>query len=288
MKKLNRILLGSLVGIAFSTGVAGQEMPTPPKVLQITREFVKPGKGGMAHAKAESAYVKAMADAKWPTHYVALSSLSGKVRVLFLTPYASFEAWQKDGDAVEKNTALSAGLDQANEADGELLESVDQGVFLFREEMSLRPRPDLSQFRYMEVSGYHVRPGHTKEWNEAVRMVKAAYEKAVPDAHWGMFQQEYGGEGGTYLVLTGRKSLSEVDQGLGQEKQFTEAMGEAGMKLLSELLASCLESSQHQIFAVNPRMSYVPESWQKADADFWAPKEMPEAAKGAKEKKAKH
>ena len=39
-----------------------------PKVLQITREFVKPGKAGMAHDKSESAFVDAMTSAKWPTH----------------------------------------------------------------------------------------------------------------------------------------------------------------------------------------------------------------------------
>jgi len=168
MKNLNRVLLGSLLGIAFGSGMAAQEMPATPKVLQITREFVKPGKGGTAHDKAESAFVKAMSEAKWPTYYVALSSLSGKTRVLFLTSYASYEAWQKDGDAVEKNATLSSALNQANEADGELLESVDQGVFVLREDMSLRAHPDLSQFRYMEISSYHVRPGHTHEWNEAV------------------------------------------------------------------------------------------------------------------------
>jgi len=119
-------------------------------------------------------------------------------------------------------------------------------------------------------------------------MVKAAYEKGVPDSHWGMFEQMYGGDGGTFLVFTGRKSLSELDQKMGQEKQFADAMGEAGMKLLSELVAKSVESSQHQIFAFNPRMSYVPENWKKADPDFWMPKEMPEGAKPAKEKKAKN
>jgi len=238
----------------------------------------------MAHDKAESAFVKAMSQAKWPTYYIAMNSLSGKNRVLFLTPYASFEAWQKDGDAVEKNTELNAALDRAAEMDGELLESVDQGVFLLRDDMSLRPRPDLSQFRYMEISSYHVKPGHTREWTEAVKLVKAAYEKGVPDSHWGMFEQMYGGEGGTYLVFTGRKSLSEIDHGIMEDKQFVEAMGEAGMKILGELVATCVESSQHQLFAINPRMSYVQESWIKSDPDFWAPKP---AAEAKSEKKAK-
>jgi len=286
MRKITKVLVGALLAVTYAGSAATQEVSAVPKVLQITREFVKPGKVGMAHEKAESAFLKAMADAKWPTNYVALSSLSGKSRVLFLTSYASFEAWQKDSDAVDKNATLSAALDRAVSADGELLDSVDQGVFAFRDEMSLRPHPDLSQFRYMEISSYHVKPGHTKDWDEAVKMVRAAYEKGVPGAHWGMFEQMYGGDGGTYLVFTGHKSLSEIDQSFLDSKKFSEAMGEHGMRILSELVASSVESSQHQIFAVSPRMSYVPESWVKSDPDFWKPKAEPAAAP-AKEKKAK-
>ena len=48
-----------------------------------TEEFVKP---------SESAFVQAMTRAKWPAHYLAVSSVTGKPRVLFLTGYDSFPA----------------------------------------------------------------------------------------------------------------------------------------------------------------------------------------------------
>ncbi len=275
MTKITRFLLGLSLATASSCIAAAQAKPqantTIPKVLQITREYTKPGKAGMVHDKAESAFVQAMSQAKWPTRYLAMTSLSGKQRALFLTRFESFEAWEKDNAAVEKNTSLAAGLDSAGVADGELLDSVDQGVFLFNDELSLRPRADLSLMRYMEISVFHVRPGHDKGWNELVKMVKAAYEKGVPDAHWGVFQQIYGGDGGTYLVLTARKSLSEVDRGFLEHKQFEAAMGEDGMKKLDDLFGATVESSQRQLFAFNPRMSYVADEWIKADPTFWKP-----------------
>ena len=148
---------------------------------------------------------------------------------------------------------------------------------------------DLSHMRYLEVSAYHVRPGHEREWNELVKMVKAAYEKAVPDAHWGTYEQVYGGEGGTFLVLTALKTLAEVDRGLQEDAQFAAAMGEEGMKKLNELIGASVESSQHQLFAFNPRMSYVPDEWIKSDPDFWKPKTVtaPAAKPATEEKKAK-
>jgi hypothetical protein len=258
-----------------------------PFVLQITREFVKPGKAGAVHEKAESAFVQAMARANWPTHYLAVTSLSGKSRALFITRYASFEAWEKDNAAVEKNTTLSTELDRAFMADGELLDSLDQAVFVFNPEMSLRPSGDLSHKRFLEVSLYHVRAGHGQEWKELVSMVKGAYEKAVPDAHWGVFEQYFGGGGGTYLVLIARQSLAELDRGPQEEKQFAAALGEDGMKKFHELIGSAVDHSEHQLFAFNPRMSYPDPEWIKADPDYWQPKAVTASA-GKPEKKTKH
>jgi hypothetical protein len=257
-----------------------------PKVLQITREFTKPGKAGMIHDQKESAFVEAMAKAKWPTHYLGMTSLSGKQRALFLTSYASFEAWQKDTEAVEKNSALSSALDRAGMADGDLLDSIDQGVFLFREELSLHPKSDLSPMRFVEVLGVHVRPGHTNDWNEIIKMVKVGYEKGVPDAHWGGFEEAYGGDGGTYLFLTGRKSLAELDRG-DDNKKFEAAMGRDDLKKLDELWGAAVESSQQQLFAVNPRMSYVADEWIKSDPDFWKPKAATASKASGEEKKSK-
>ena len=88
-------ITGLLLGLYLLSGVsmtAAQEPPPPPKVLSIIREFVKPGKSGAPHERAESAFVQAMTRAKWPTHYLAVSSITGRPRVLFLTGYDSFEA----------------------------------------------------------------------------------------------------------------------------------------------------------------------------------------------------
>jgi hypothetical protein len=278
MRNLTRYLAVLSLAASCACVAAAQDMPangaTIPKVLQITREWLKPGKAGMVHDKSESAFVDAMAKAKWPTHYIALTSLSGKPRALYLSQYASFDAWQKDNDGVMKNAALMATLDRDVVADGELLDSLDQAVFIFHDEMSLRPRADLSQMRYMEASLYHVRPGKDAVWSEVVKMAKDGYEKASPDAHWGMFEQVYGGDGGTYLLLSSHKAMAEIDKGFGDDKAFETALGAEGMKKFSELYAECCEISQHQLFAFSSAQSYVPDEWIKASPDFWKRKPM--------------
>ncbi len=263
-----------LLPIGISVIAAAQDKPMghmPPKVLTVTREFTKPGKSGTQHEKTESGFVQAMMQAKWPTHYLAVESLSGKSRALFFTGYDSFEAWEKDTLATQKNTTLSSALDRAWAADGDLLSETDGAVLAFNDEYSLRPEVDIAHMRYFEISAFQVKQGHDKDWDEIVKLVTEAYKK-IPDAHWATYLAVYGFPDTTYIIFNPMKSLAEVDKNLLANKDFEAAMGEEGMKKLGELSARAIESSQTNLFAFNPRMSYPADEWVKADPDFWKPK----------------
>lgn len=291
MKKFSGILIGMCLFLGMAcvapaqenSGMSGEHKP--PKILTITREFVKPGKSGNAHDKTESGFVAAMSAAKWPTHYLAMDSITGKPRTLFLTGYASFEAWEKDVLAEMKNATLSAALDRANEADGALLESTENTTFMYREDQSHNAEVDIPHMRYFEIESFKIRPGHEKDWDDAVKMVNEAYAKAIPDSHWAMYQKVYGASGNDYLVIVPMKSASEIDMNFANSPKFVAAMGADGMKKLSELSAAAIEESVTNLFVFSPTKSYVEESWIKADPDFWKPKAMKAAAKKTEEKK---
>ncbi len=294
MKKLT----GFLLGISFLFGgfsiVAAQEKSdtsmNPPKILVIYREYLKPGRAGSIHEKSERAFVKAFSNAKWPTHYFAADSLSGRPRTLFFQGYDSFDAWEKDHVAMMKNPALGALLDKAALADGDLLSDTDQSVLSLREDQSLRSSLDIAKMRGFEISLFRVKPGHRKDWDDLVKLVMAAYEK-VPDVRWVTFQLLYGQqEGGTYVIFSPFKGGADLDKEADQDKQFVAAMGEDGMKKLSELESAAVESSQTNLFVFNPAISYPEDEWIKSDPDFWkpkatkpmgAPKKAPEKPAGA-------
>src|SRR5258708_5971391 len=126
--KFSPILLGLSLAAAGSSLASAQDAPSTPSipmVLQITREYVKPYKGGAAHDKSESVFVQAQARAKFPAYYVALNSMTGKSRALYMTSYSTFADWEKDNKIVAKNPTLSADLERAGIADGDLLDSTD-------------------------------------------------------------------------------------------------------------------------------------------------------------------
>jgi len=285
MKRIAGAMLALVVLLPIGTGIAAAQdksMTTmPPKILVAGREYTKPGKSGTQHEKTESLFVQAMMRANWPTHYLAMESLSGKSRALFFTGYESFEAWEKDTRATAKNKMLSSALDHAWAADGDLLSETDGAVLAFREEYSLRPEVDIAHTRYFEISGWQVKHGHDKDWDEIVKMVKEAYNK-IPDAHWSVYSAVYGLPNTTYLVFTPMKSLAEVDKSWAESKDFEAAMGEEGMKKLNELSARAIESSGANLFAINPRMSYPADGWVKADPEFWKPKPAAPSAESKK------
>lgn len=77
--------------------------------------------------------------------------------------------------------------------------------------------------------------------------------------------------GTTLPSIVTRKSATEIDTDFAHNSDFMAAMGNDGMKKLDELSAASIESSENNLFALNPNMSYPPAEWVKAD-DFWKPK----------------
>lgn len=276
-------LTGMCAGICVVFGgcsamVAQDDMTGPPKVLVIQREMVKPGKGA-AHEKSESAFVSAMAAAKWPTHYFAATSMSGRSRAVFFVGYPSFEAWEKDNLAMRKNAALSASMDKLGAVDGDLLTEYSQGVYTFDPDGSLHTG-GIVEDRYFEVTQYHVKPGHRAEWKQLVKMYRDGFAD-VPEVNWALFESAYGQDnGGLYLAITKMKSLAEDDANMNVNKKLADKLGASGMKKLAELTADCIESEQTNLLEFNPKMSYPEDAWVKADP-FWKPKAAPVAKKAA-------
>jgi hypothetical protein len=263
-------LLLSAIGIAS----AQEALPGPPKVLVIEREWVKPGKNGALHNKSESAFVQAMTAAKEPNHYLAATSMSGRTRALFFIGYDSFAAWEKDNQFVESNPTLSAALDNALAADGDLLTDYDGGALMLRADLSLRgDHPDIAHSRYFEINRFVVKPGHHKEFEDLVKLYIKGFEKASPTANWITYQSVYGADnGGVYVAFSPMKSLAETDQEMADGPKFEAALSDAEKTKLRELTASSLESSSTNLVQFSPKMSYPSDAWVKADPAFWTVK----------------
>jgi len=289
MNKFSPILLGLTLALSCGSTATAQNQSmaavSSPKYLQIIVEYTKPGKGGQAHDKTESAFVQTMVKAHFPIHYIAFNAMSGPSRAIFLSHFDSYEAMEKAMKILEE-PAIASDYERANVADGELLDSTKTLYFSFVPELSYHTRSDISHGRFLEARIVHVRPGHGKEFDELVKMWIAAEDKVGTADHWGAYRIEYGEQLGSYIFLTSDNSLADIDKSNAEDSKFSSALSESDKVRMRELREAAIDQDRFELYSVNPAQSYPPEEFLKADADYWKPKaaEAPvaEAKKGKK------
>ncbi|HEV1993846.1 MAG TPA: hypothetical protein VGR03_05915 [Candidatus Acidoferrum sp.] len=274
---------------AAAAAQAQQAMLTPPKVLVIGREVVKPGKGA-AHEKWEAGWPRAYARAKWPVNYLALTAMTGEGRALYITGYDSMAAWESDIQAQGKNAAFTAETEALAEKDGEFLSENRTAVFTYMPELSYQPDVPVAGTRGFTIASFVLKPGHADQFTEARKAARVAHDKAGLTDHFAVYHLTAGGNTNTYLIFLPFKSLAEQDQFAAMHgKAYQDALGEDGQKKLADLNSQAVESAETQLFAFSPKMSYVSKDWIAADPKFWAPKPAaaaPAPPSGAAEKPA--
>ena len=245
---------------------------SPPKVLQIFVESVKPGKGA-AHEKVEIGWPQAFRKAKWPTRYLAMTSLSGPGEAWFMSGYESFAALEADQKNIEKAPTLAKELERLSQLDGELLSGTRGVLAVYRPELSYRPDIGLADMRYFALTIITLKPGYDSAFADVRKLVHAGHDKANMDEHWAMYQVTSGMTGPAYLLLIPMKSLQEAD--VAQEshgKPYGDALGDAGRKQLRDFARTAVESTETKLFAFSPKMSYPSDEWVAQDPQFWTPK----------------
>jgi len=270
---VRKILISAVVlcmaGFAAGSAIA-QEMAGPPKVLEIERESGKFGKGP-AHQKNEIAYAQAAMAGKSANRYFAAVAASGSDEAWFFVGHVSFDDYQKSVEAVDKNVALRAQLDRVMDRDGDFVANGSTLIAYYDEKKSYHANVNIPAMRYFEIETIRVRLGHDKEWEELVKLVNSTLDKAKMDVHSAFYSVAYGAPAGTVLIFTPHKSLSELDTAFQNfDKMFGDALGADGQKKLAELEAAAVQTDETNLFAFDPKMSYPPDEWVKADA-FWKP-----------------
>ena len=92
------VSLCALVLLALPIALVAQDAAPmgPPKVIQIVREEVKPGKGA-AHEKWEASWTQAMVRAKFTTPQLAMTAVTGNNEAWYISGYDSFGALEAVG-----------------------------------------------------------------------------------------------------------------------------------------------------------------------------------------------
>jgi len=259
------------LGIA-SLATAQSPMPAgntaPPTIIQRYREVVKVGRGD-AHEANEKGWSAAYAKARLPYYSVAMTAMTGSSDAWFLSGWPSFKALDDATAATAKNAELTAAISAFALKDAEYVSDAIGSLWMLRPDMSYRDTVAWSQMHAYEMILVRARPGHSDDVKKIAERIRATHIAAHTSAHWAMYEGRMGVPDGTFLVIVPHKSVADLDVGMGEEAEFGKALGEAGGKELDKLSSDGIISTQTELFAVSPKMSYVSEEWRASDADFW-------------------
>jgi hypothetical protein len=136
----------------------------------------------------------------------------------------------------------------------------------------------------VSVGTYRVKLGHDDNFKAGAKAILDAYEKANINATLLCYQVVEGAPSGTYMFFSTMESLKTMDEMPARQKALMEAMGADNYQQLMKGSGDTFVSIETNLFADNPRMSYVSKATEDADPDFWRPK--PAGAEKSKEKKA--
>ena len=261
------------------------EAAGPPPVIQITREGIKQGKAA-AHEKTEMEIARAFRKAKYPGHYLGLEAMSGPGDVWFVDAYPSFAAADEYREAQDKEP-LRSEYDAADSRDGALRDSARTMWAVYRPDVSYRAEKlNIAKTRVISIGTYRVKLGHDEDFRTGARAILDGYANANIDATFLCYQVIEGSPSGTYLFFSTMESLKTMDEISGRQKVLAEAMGAGRYAEIMKGSGDTFVSIESNLFAVNPRMSYVSKATEDADPGFWRPKPAarPAAAEKPKDK----
>jgi len=273
--KVTRTLLAlpSLLCIG-ATAVLAQAQPLPtsqPALLTIYREAVKIGRAA-DHERIEAGWPAAYAKAKFPSHYLAMTSLTGRSEAWFLAPHASNAEVAEDMKRETSDTVLAAELARLSRADAEVLDEWRIIHAVARPDLIHGAFPELAKVRYWEVFTLRVRPGHESEFEAAAKAYGAASGRVAPGRSYRVYQVTAGMPEPTFLVFSSVEAYAQFDEMMASGQKTMQGFTPEEMATMQKFFTDGVINTETNRYALNPTMSYVSAETRATDPAFWTPK----------------
>lgn len=268
-------LLASLMLVVLAAAPAAQAQQQgengPPKYIYLSTVSLKPG--AMAqYRKLEEQRIADLRAENSTGHFWTMEQITGSGMLVSVMGFDSFADLQKGHEQVWSNAELASKLEANNAARGSLVRETHDSIYSYREDLSLHADQSLVDMRFMRMSVIRVKPGHRADF-ENIAKAEAKAQGSDADVHWAVFEKMYGeGSGSTFIVATPMKSLEDVDTMIANQQKVQDMVGEGMGQMVSSMQGKITSMSESDLFAFEPRMSYVEDSWMTASPDFWGKK----------------
>lgn len=278
---IRKAVWGMALALLLSVTAAGQ---TPEQYLDVFNVKVKPEKRAQFDAIA-----KKIADANRQNKgdtWVTLETAYGEGNaVRFISTRGSYADIDKGFEAFfgALNKAFGkAGTEKIFQDFSSCTVSSQSEIRRRRWDLSSNVPADaaarskvVGEARWVRTVIVRVRPGHRMKYEEQMRAIKAAQEKAAPKDVVYVSESVAGEQGTVYYISWFRSSLGGFDGGA----SLLQLLGEGGYEKLLKVASESVQSTEVIISRILPELSNPPEDVASVAPAFWRPK--PAAAKPA-------
>jgi hypothetical protein len=275
MKKWLCSIAGLSLALAGSLAVHAQTpvvtpAVTPSTILNIQVDNIKPY-ADAPYDYLASEYPALSERLKDPTHILAMESLTGAPRAIYISGFDSYEALQKNEEWNLGDTAIDAKIDSLDARQAANVSEIHYSIWHYRADLSNNvAAADIAHSHYWEVIIFHMRAGHDAQFDKMTKLYRDANLKIGQNIPWATYEG-LTGVTDSYLILVPMTSLKDEDTGLAHEKDFGVAMGDEGNAQMNKLSEEGVASVEDNIWMVIPEWSYVEKSWIDADPQYWGP-----------------
>ena len=270
--------------LARAQTTAREDAPTahsagsPPRYINVVHERLKPGRDaaydGMLSIIRDD-YERFNIAAYW----IEMKSITGLNEGFALNLGDSFGDLEKMGAGMAAGVAAHPEL--AGLQDRLLAENVTSvSNFIAERVDALGSRAatiNFAKMRMLQMTVFHIRPGHEGEFAEAAKSIASAYEKVAGSPAWVIYAVHSGAPVPCYLMLTALSSLKDEDDAAARRAPAMEAAGAATQQRLQEIARSAYYSIETNIYVVNAMLSHMPRDFTAEDPGYWMPKTAPVA-----------
>lgn len=249
---------------------AQQAQASPPAILEIYRDPVKPGKmAEYTRVEGEAALACARAST-WP--YMAIQSITGpQTEVWYMEGFESYAAVERSGEPFVRNAALSADLGRVAEAKTNLVSDPRVVFAHYRDDLSgsgvglVQPRT-----RFFTVTVATVKPGHEREFEEIHRTLRIVRQRANAADDRVVYQVVSGMPNNIYLIFSAYRSLQIAGNSLDPPvDDYSSDVDDSARSRLDEDVRISVVSAETWLFSVNPAISNPAGEWIVDDPEFW-------------------
>jgi len=258
---------------------AAHSAGSPPRYINVVHERLKPGRDGAYDGMLSNIrddYERFNIAAYW----IEMKSITGPDESFSLNFGDSFGDLEKIGAGMAAGVAAHPEL--AGLQDRLLAENISSVSNFIAERVdalgSRAATVNFAKMRMLQVTVFHIRPGHEYEFAEAAKSIASAYETVAGSPAWVIYAVHSGAPVPCYLMLTALSSLKDEDDAAARRGPAVEAAGGAFEQRAQEFARSAYDSVETNIYVVNPLLSHMPRDFTAEDPSYWMPKTAPAAA----------